>query len=85
MNLLQSLYKRKLSGRFFPIYIVNRELTILIFLVIVPIVLAGAYDHYFDSSQGWMEEYQFHFILSFFVIALVSSIWLAWISKKNVA
>ena len=50
----------------------NKKQNILIFLVILPIILAYLYSQFFDHSGNWLETYKNDFKIGFFILAIAA-------------
>jgi hypothetical protein len=61
----------------------KKKLGVLLFLVILPIVLIQFYTYYFEFAGNWLEDYRNYFKLGFLVVSILSTGWLAVISKKE--
>ncbi|MFA5990985.1 MAG: hypothetical protein WC794_01920 [Candidatus Doudnabacteria bacterium] len=61
----------------------TKKLNILIFLVIIPNIMAVVYDKLFRYSSNWFEDYQNFFKLGFVIISVISTGWLVLLSKKD--
>ena len=60
-----------------------KKIKILLSLVILPILLGFIYDKLFRYAGNWLEDYQNYFKIGFLVLSIISTAWLALISKKD--
>ena len=61
----------------------TKKQKILIFLVILPLVLAYLYNRQFEYSGNWLEDYQNHFKFGFVFISIFSTAWLIKLTYDN--
>jgi hypothetical protein len=61
----------------------KKKLSILSFLVILPVVLIQLYTYYFEFAGNWLEDYRNYFKLGFLMISILGTGWLIFISKKE--
>jgi Na+/H+ antiporter NhaD/arsenite permease-like protein len=60
----------------------KKNIYILLFLIILPILLVPLYDKLFALSGNWTEDYKNYFEFGFLIISLVSSGWLLFMSLQ---
>ena len=61
----------------------RKKIKILSLLIILPHLLALAYDKQFRYSGNWLEGYQNYFKLGFLAISILGAGWLVAIAKKE--
>ena len=61
----------------------KKKPAILIFLIILPQILARIYHYNFQSAGNWLEDYEGVFQVGFIIISLLGSFWLTKISNRE--